>query len=80
MGVLVSTVLGGLAVGLVWLLVREVEDEAAATRAAVAFSFFPGAFVLSMAYSEALLVAAAGACLLFLVRRQWVAATRRASE
>jgi hypothetical protein len=73
-GVLVSTVLGGLAVALVWLLVREVEDEAAATRAAAAFAFFPGAFVLSMAYSEALLVAAAGACLLLLVRRWWVTA------
>jgi hypothetical protein len=73
-GVLVSTVLGGLAVCLVWALVREIEDEAAATRAAAAFAFFPGAFVLSMAYSEALLVAAAGACLLLLVRHRWVAA------
>jgi hypothetical protein len=73
-GVLLSTLLGALSVVLVWLLVREVEDEAAATRAAAAFAFFPGAFVLSMAYSEALLVAAAGACLWFLVRHQWVAA------
>ncbi len=73
-GILISTLLGALAVALVWFLVREVEDEAAATRAAAAFAFFPGAFVLSMAYSEALLVAAAGACLLFLVRRWWVAA------
>jgi hypothetical protein len=73
-GVLVSTLLGGLAVCLVWALVREVEDEAAATRAAAAFAFFPGAFVLSMAYSEALLVAAAGACLLLLVRHRWAAA------
>jgi hypothetical protein len=73
-GILISTVLGGLAVCLVWALVREVEGEAAATRAAAAFAFFPGAFVLSMAYSEALLVAAAGACLLLLVRHRWVAA------
>ena len=73
-GILLSTLLGGLAVLLVWALVREVEDEAAATRAAAAFAFFPGAFVLSMAYSEALLVAAAGACLLLLVRHRGVAA------
>jgi hypothetical protein len=73
-GVVLSTLLGAVSVVLVWLLVREVEDEAAATRAAAAFAFFPGAFVLSMAYSEALLVAAAGACLYFLVRHQWVAA------
>jgi len=73
-GVLISTMLGGLAVCLVWALVRHVEDEAAATRAAVAFAFFPGAFVLSMAYSEALLVAAAAGCLLLLVRHRWVAA------
>ena len=73
-GVLVSTVLGALAVCLVWALVREVQGEEAATRAAAAFAFFPGAFVLSMAYSEALLVAAAAACLLLLVRQQWVAA------
>jgi hypothetical protein len=73
-GVLLSTLLGAASVVAVWFLVRHLEDEAAATRAAAAFAFFPGAFVLSMAYSEALLVAAAGACLYFLVRHQWVAA------
>lgn len=73
-GVLLSTLLGGVAVCLVWALVREVQGEAAATRAAAVFAFFPGAFVLSMAYSEALLVAAAAACLLLLVRHQWVGA------
>jgi hypothetical protein len=73
-GVLLSTLLGAVSVVAVWLLVRQLEDEAAATRAAAAFAFFPGAFVLSMAYSEALLVAAAGACLYLLVRHQWVAA------
>jgi hypothetical protein len=40
----------------------------------VLMALFPGSFVLSFAYSEALLIVVAAACLLCLMKRQWWAA------
>jgi len=67
-------VLGALAVLLVGLLAREVADERVAGRAMVLFAIFPGSFVLSFAYAEALMIVFAGACLLFLRDERWVLA------
>lgn len=70
----VASALGVLATVLVWRLTAEVVDVPAADRAMVLLAVFPGSFVLSMAYSEALLVAAAAGCLLALVQRRWLLA------
>lgn len=67
----VNVVLGAVAVYLVGLLARELYDAEVAGRAMVLFAMFPGSFVLSMAYSEALLLVLATGCLLALVRHQW---------
>jgi hypothetical protein len=69
---IVTTVLGGVVALLVWRLVADISGEAAARRAVVLFSFAPGAFVLSMAYSEALFLVGAVACVMLLMRRRWV--------
>jgi hypothetical protein len=73
-GVVLSTVVGGLAVVAVWRLVDVLAGRHAADRAAALVSFFPGAFVFSMVYAEGFLVLGAAACLLALHRRAWVAA------
>jgi hypothetical protein len=69
-----NLVLGLVAVLLVGLLARELTDNEVAARAMVLFAVFPGSFVLSFAYSEATLIVLAAACLLLLVREQWVVA------
>jgi hypothetical protein len=51
--------------------VCEVSGEAAARRAVALFCFAPGAFVLSMAYSEALFLVGAIASVMMLMRRRW---------
>jgi hypothetical protein len=71
---LLATVLGGVAALLIWVLAARAFDEQVADRAAVLFCFFPGSFVLSMAYTEALTIAAAAASILALTRRRWVLA------
>ncbi|MFN3254258.1 MAG: glycosyltransferase family 39 protein [Ilumatobacter sp.] len=67
-------VLGGLAVVMVGMMARRVFSISVAARSMVIFSFFPGSFVLSFAYSEALLIVFAAACLLLLVDEQWLLA------
>lgn len=73
-GVVLSTDVGALAVCLIWVLVRELAGERAADRAAALVSFFPGAFVFSMVYTEGFLLAAAAASMLALCRGRWVLA------
>lgn len=73
-GVFVNFVLGALGVYLVGLLARELFDERIGYRAMLLITFFPGSIALSLTYSEATLMVAAAACLLMLVRRNWVAA------
>jgi hypothetical protein len=70
----IATVLGAVATSLVWLLANKFADRKVADRAAALFAFFPGAFVLSMAYAEALMLVAIAAALIFVIRRQWVLA------
>lgn len=59
---------------LLWKAVRDWKGREVADRAVVLFAFFPGSYVLTLAYSEGVLLCAAIACLLLLDRRRWVAA------
>ncbi len=61
-----------LAVVLIGLLAREAFDVATAQRAMVLFVLFPGSVVLSWSYAEPVLIVCAAACLLFLLREQWL--------
>jgi dolichyl-phosphate-mannose-protein mannosyltransferase len=67
-------VLAVIAVVLVGLLARRLFDVQVAERAMVLFAVFPGSFVLSYAYAEALLIVLAAACLWFLVEERWLLA------
>jgi hypothetical protein len=73
-GLILSTVIGAGAALAVWFLARRLAGPAVADRAVTLFSVFPGAFVLSMAYAEGLLVLACATCLLALHDRRWVVA------
>lgn len=55
-------------------LAAQLMEPRAATRAAILVLFFPGAYVLSLAYSEALALALAALALLALLRRRWLLA------
>jgi len=68
----VTTIAGLAAAMLLWRLVAVVRDTGVADRATALFCFFPGSVVLSMVYSEALMVALALGCLLCLHRRRWL--------
>jgi len=70
----VSFVLGAVAIWLVGLIAWRLFDVDIAERAMVLMAVFPGSFVLSFAYSEALLLVVAAWCLLCLMRKQWVLA------
>lgn len=69
-----NTLLGAIAVVLIGLLARRVFDTTVAARSMVLFSIFPGSFVLSFAYSEALFIVFAASCLLLLLDEQWLLA------
>lgn len=73
-GVFLNFVLGGVATLLVGLIARELFGDRIAYRSMLLFVFFPGSFVLSFTYSEATLIVLAAACLLMLIRHQWLAA------
>lgn len=73
-GVVVSGVTGLTATVGVWMLVRELAGERAATVATVLFALFPGSFVFSMVYSEGLVISGAAFGLLALLRRRWLVA------
>ncbi|MEY3055092.1 MAG: glycosyltransferase family 39 protein [Ilumatobacteraceae bacterium] len=70
----VNLVLGAVFIVLVGLLARRWFGDRAARPAMVLTAFFPGSFVLSFAYSEALLLVLAAACLLALSSERWVMA------
>jgi len=70
----VNFVLGAIAVYLVGLIARQLFDVRIAERSMVLMAIFPGSFVLSFAYTEALLIVLAAGCLLCLLRRNWWAA------
>lgn len=64
-------VLGAVAVWLAGLLARELFGPKAAESTMILMAMFPGSFVLSFAYTEALLLVLAGATFWFLLKRQW---------
>ncbi len=67
-----NLLLSVVAVVLVGLLARRLFDVQVAERAMVLFAVFPGSFVLSFAYAEAMLIVLAAACLWFLVDERWL--------
>ncbi len=72
--IVVNTVLGLAATVAFAALVERHWGAAAGRRGAWVFATFPGAIVLSMAYSEGLMLAAAICCLILLSRKRWVLA------
>ena len=74
-GLIVNAILGVIVVYLVGRVTLSwFNDAAVARRAMILAAFFPGSYVLSITYSEATLLVAVLAGLLFLHRRQWLAA------
>jgi len=73
-GVTVNLVLSILAVALIGLLAFRLWGARVAERSMLLTALFPGAFVLSFVYAEALLLVLAAACLLLLQRERWLAA------
>jgi hypothetical protein len=71
---LVNFLLGALSVVLVGLLARRLFSISVAARSMTLYAVFPGSFVLSFAYSEAVLLVLAAACLIFLVDERWLLA------
>ncbi len=67
----VNFVLGAIAVFLVGLIARKLFDIDVAERSMILMAMFPGSFVLSFAYTEALLITLAAACLLCLLEERW---------
>jgi hypothetical protein len=67
-------VLGLIAVVLIGALARRMYGDSVARTSIVLAAVFPGSFVLSFAYSEALMIVLAAACLLMLLDREWTAA------
>src|SRR6185436_7404032 len=67
-------VLGAIAIFLLGVLARRLYGDQVAAKAMVLAAMFPGSFVLSFVYAEALLLVFAMACLWFLVERRWVLA------
>lgn len=69
-----NVVLGIVGMILVGHLARRLYDNDVAERAMVLFAVFPGSFVLSYAYAEALLIVLAALCLWFLMDERWLLA------
>jgi Mannosyltransferase (PIG-V) len=67
-------VLGAVAIFLLGVLARQLYGEQVAAKAMVLGAMFPGSFVLSFAYTEALLLVFAMGCLWCLMSRRWLAA------
>lgn len=70
----ISLVSAALAMVVLWAVIEHLTDEGCASRSIAVISFFPWAFVFSMAYSEALFLLLAGVCLLALLDEQWLTA------
>ena len=68
---LMNLVLGAIFIHLVGVLARHLFDVRTAEKAMIIAAIFPGSFVLSWAYSEALLLTIAALCFIALTRRQW---------
>lgn len=73
-GMIVTFIAGLLAAVAVWWLLREHFGEAGATRGTALVFFSPGAFVLSLVYTEGLTILLVACVLLALRRRSWLVA------
>lgn len=69
-----NTILGLVAIVVIAMIAEHLYGERVARTTATLCALFPGSFVLSFAYSEALMLALAAACLLLLLSREWTAA------
>jgi hypothetical protein len=67
----VNFILGAVAIWLIGLLARELFNIDVAERTMALVALFPGSFVLSFAYTEALLLVLAAACMWFILKRNW---------
>ncbi len=67
-------VLGAVSVVLVGLLARRIYNVSIAARSMTLYAVFPGSAILSFAYSEALLIVLAAACLILLLDERWLLA------
>ncbi|MDA3006792.1 MAG: glycosyltransferase 87 family protein [Actinomycetota bacterium] len=67
-----NVVLGWVAVWACGHLARQLWGVEVATAAMVIVAIFPGSFVLSMGYSEALMLSLTAGCLVMLLRERWV--------
>ena len=74
LALLLNFVLGGVFVLLVGRLARDLFDARTAEKAMIIAAFFPGSFVLSWTYSEALMLTIGALMFMALMRRQWVLA------
>ena len=70
----VNFVLGAVAILLLGVLAKRLYGEQIAAKAMVLGAMFPGSFVLSFAYTEALLLVVAMGCLWCLLSKRWLAA------
>jgi hypothetical protein len=73
-GLIVSVIASFGAAIAIWMLADHLMGPEAADRAVALFAFFPGSFVLSMLYSEGVMLALAAGCLWALVRHKWLLA------
>ncbi len=73
-GLVVTFGAGLLAALALWFLLRDYAGDRGADRGTALVFFSPGAFVLSMVYSEGLLIALVACTLLALGRRRWLVA------
>lgn len=71
-GLLVNFVLGAVAVLLTGLIARRLYSTEVAQKTMIVFAMFPGSLVLSLTYTEALLITVAAGCLLCLMDERWL--------
>lgn len=70
-GVALSMLFGLSTAVLLWVLAQRLGGRDMADRAVALFCFFPGSIVLSMAYSESMMITFSLACLIALLARRW---------
>ena len=73
-GVTVTSVSGLTAMIAVWKLISAYADQETADRGTLLLAMFPGSFVLSMVYSEGLVITFVAFGILALMRRRWLLA------
>lgn len=73
-GIIITATTGLTAIVGVWALVRHYADQGSADRATLLVAMFPGTFVLSMVYSEGIVVTCLAFGLLALLQRRWLLA------